>query len=208
MLIIKKSITLIAFIFLSNIVYAQNFKHDTEVFKILKISEWKQFKKEKRFYGSEDDLIDGFIHLSTKDQLSRVLIKYFTNEIVYIVKFKTNSFGKNLKWENDYPHLYNRPLRTREIIGVDKSVPPHRAIFWVKALGSGVSQRNACKDANNKTVYKADSKCRDLGFTDYKVIKIKNCKTTYDGDDCDESDGGGYSCPDAFAKFSMKVKCI
>lgn len=80
------------------------------VFKILRENEWEHFERTRLFHGSIHDQRDGYIHLSTADQLGPVLEKYFEGVSVYIVAFSPSIFGLNLIWENNYPHLYNVPL--------------------------------------------------------------------------------------------------
>ncbi len=95
------------------------------VYKILRGPEWSEFKKHRKFGGSERDLRDGFIHLSPADQVERIIQKYFSAErSVYIVKFSHIPFLKRLVWEpaSDgtlYPHLYNGPLNFDEIESVE-----------------------------------------------------------------------------------------
>ena len=86
------------------------------VYKIFTESEWKIFQDTGKFEGSADDLRDGFIHLSTKDQLARVIEMFFSNiHPLYIAKFSSSAFVQGLKWEisdsNEiYPHLYKYAL--------------------------------------------------------------------------------------------------
>lgn len=87
------------------------------IFKVLRVNEWNQFKVQGQFAGSEHDQRDGFIHLASGDQLSRVLKKYFKDEPVYIAGYQAEDFGENLLWENSYPHLYEVPLLIGQTIG-------------------------------------------------------------------------------------------
>ena len=47
------------------------------VYKICSKNEWKNAVTEKFYTGSEVDNKDGFIHLSTKEQLKETVIKHF-----------------------------------------------------------------------------------------------------------------------------------
>lgn len=86
------------------------------VYKIMRAGEWSFFSNEGRFDGSEADLKDGFIHLSKKDQLKRVIDKYFSDSRpIYVAKFSKPSFLQQLVWEEAssgglYPHLYDSAL--------------------------------------------------------------------------------------------------
>tara|TARA_B100000886_G_C20126876_1_gene368253 strand:- start:5 stop:349 length:345 start_codon:yes stop_codon:yes gene_type:complete len=83
------------------------------VFKILTLNEWKQFKENKIFKGSKLDLISGFIHLSSREQLEETLnIHYLNENNLVIVKLMAYFLKKNLKWEKSrnnqlFPHLFD-----------------------------------------------------------------------------------------------------
>lgn len=91
------------------------------VFKILRQDEWKDFKNKGYFIGNSDDIRDGFIHLSPKEQVQRIIKKYFANDRpLFVVKYTDLNFLKMLRWELSnsgdlYPHLYNTPLYLHEI---------------------------------------------------------------------------------------------
>ena len=82
------------------------------VYKILRISEWAAAKKAAAFRGSPDDLRDGFIHLSTADQLRATVEKHFSNESpLMLLVIATEPLGERLRWEvsrggQKFPHLY------------------------------------------------------------------------------------------------------
>ena len=47
------------------------------IYKICKISEWNSAQKKKIFSGTKKDIVDGFIHLSNKNQVRGTLKKYY-----------------------------------------------------------------------------------------------------------------------------------
>jgi len=51
-----------------------------KVFKILTESEWKECQETGQFEGSADDLRDGFIDLSTKEQVDEVIERFFSGQ--------------------------------------------------------------------------------------------------------------------------------
>ena len=59
------------------------------VYKICSVNEWKKFQKEKKLYGTKKDLLDGYIHLSSRGQINVTLKKYFFK--VVGTKGKANS---------------------------------------------------------------------------------------------------------------------
>lgn len=90
------------------------------IFKIFRPAEWAAFQAEGRFDGSPDDLRDGFIHLSTEEQLPGTLAKHFANETGLIVAEVAPGDDPALRWEASrggalFPHLY-RPLRAADVI--------------------------------------------------------------------------------------------
>tara|TARA_B110000014_G_scaffold129036_1_gene88938 strand:- start:648 stop:992 length:345 start_codon:yes stop_codon:yes gene_type:complete len=82
------------------------------IYKICTSSEWSNFKKNEKFFGSKQDLVDGYIHLSNKNQIQATLKKHYYNKSkLILLKVKTASL-KNLIWEKStegklFPHLYS-----------------------------------------------------------------------------------------------------
>ncbi len=91
------------------------------VYKVFTRSEWSSFRETGRFGGSADDLRDGFIHLSTKEQINGVIEKHFSGKHpLYVAEFSNPDFLKKLEWEASslnevYPHLYGSDLFVNEI---------------------------------------------------------------------------------------------
>lgn len=82
------------------------------VHKICTENEWQQLQENGRFFGSPDDLRDGFIHFSASDQVARTAAKFFAgrSDLVLIV-VNPARLGSALRWEASasgalYPHLY------------------------------------------------------------------------------------------------------
>ena len=87
------------------------------VFKILRSAEWEGARQRGVFSGSADDRRDGFIHLSTREQLEGTLAKHFAGESgLVVLEIRTDAV--TLKWEASrggalFPHLYaDLPLRS------------------------------------------------------------------------------------------------
>jgi len=91
------------------------------VFKILRAVEWDTLCQAKTFSGSADDLRDGFIHLSTSEQLQGTLDKHFAGEReLIVVELSGRGLGPALKLELSrgglrFPHLY-RPLDMSDVV--------------------------------------------------------------------------------------------
>ena len=90
------------------------------VFKIFRPAEWEYLSDNKVFDGSVDDKRDGFIHLSTADQVAGTLAKYYTDgQDIILAQISTNLIAEHLKYETsrggqDFPHLY-KPLKMSAI---------------------------------------------------------------------------------------------
>ena len=97
-----------------------------KVYKIFTESEWKDFQEAGQFNGSADDRRDGFIHLSTKEQVDGVIERFFSGKRpLYIAEFSGFNFLQKLKWEIStsggvYPHLYGDNLLPGEVTGFVK----------------------------------------------------------------------------------------
>lgn len=83
------------------------------VFKILREDEWRDAATTSSFDGSPADRQDGFIHLSTFEQLAGTATKHFAGETeLKILVFDAETWtGEQLKWEPSrggalFPHLY------------------------------------------------------------------------------------------------------
>ena len=93
----------------------------TPVVKLLRAGEWAAFTAAGAFAGSADDLRDGYIHLSTPDQVAGTVAKWFAGEAgVMAVTVDADALGADLRWEParggvNFPHLY-RPLRLADVV--------------------------------------------------------------------------------------------
>ena len=87
------------------------------VYKILVRDAWDDACRSGVYHGSADDLRDGFIHLSSRAQLSGTLAKYFLGQNnLLLISFDSSDLGGKLKWEASrggkfFPHFYG-PLPT------------------------------------------------------------------------------------------------
>ncbi len=97
------------------------------VFKILRRAEWDAFRAEGVSRGAPVDLADGFIHLSTAEQVAGTAARHFASESdLVLVALDAGRLGPDLRWEPSrggalFPHLY-RPLRLADVVW-DKSLP-------------------------------------------------------------------------------------
>ena len=82
------------------------------IYKICTIKEWQKASSLGVFNGTEKDLIDNYIHFSTKDQLVKTLSTHFKEE-KDLCLLKLSSKKLKIKWElsreNElFPHLYDK----------------------------------------------------------------------------------------------------
>lgn len=84
----------------------------TIIYKIFRAGEWRQAQASGVFSGSADDLRDGFIHFSTKEQLEGTAARHFAGEgDLVLAAVDANALGEALRWEPSrngqlFPHLY------------------------------------------------------------------------------------------------------
>ncbi|MGH6748690.1 MAG: DUF952 domain-containing protein [Methyloceanibacter sp.] len=85
---------------------------DGTVYKVLRSTDLAEAKAQGRFDGSADDARDGFIHLSSGDQLESTLAKHFPGrKDLVLLALDSEGLGERLQWEPSrggplFPHLY------------------------------------------------------------------------------------------------------
>ena len=81
-------------------------------FKILTAGQWAMFEAEGVFTGAPVDVADGYIHLSTADQLDETMAKHFAGQTDLVVaEIDLASLGDIVRWEISrggarFPHIY------------------------------------------------------------------------------------------------------
>ncbi|GAA2396690.1 DUF952 domain-containing protein [Dactylosporangium salmoneum] len=98
------------------------------IYKILLPAEWDAFEAAGVFEGSPLDLADGYVHLSTAEQVSRTAGRFFAGAGELVVAAVDEApLGGALRWEtNDhgtFPHLY-APLPMSAVAGVRRFDSP------------------------------------------------------------------------------------
>ena len=94
-------------------------------FKVLTPQQWADFERERVFRGAPVDVADGYIHLSTADQLEGTLAKHFAGQIgLMIAEVDLTLFGDAIRWEESrggdlFPHLYGE-LPIHAIVSVQR----------------------------------------------------------------------------------------
>ncbi len=91
-----------------------------EIYKIFRAAEWTDLQENGVTNGAPIDLADGYIHLSTFEQVRETVAKHFTQESdLVILGLSADKLSADLKWEVSrgdalFPHLY-RALKTTDI---------------------------------------------------------------------------------------------
>ena len=81
-------------------------------FKIFTADQWATFKRDGVFTGAPVDLSDGYIHMSTADQLDETLAKHFAGQNdLTIAEVDLTALGESVRWEVSrgnqlFPHIY------------------------------------------------------------------------------------------------------
>lgn len=82
------------------------------IFKLCAAREWEAAIEAGEYRGSPDDLRDGFIHFSTREQLAETAAKHFAGqEGLLLVEVDAGRLGEALRHEPSrggalFPHLY------------------------------------------------------------------------------------------------------
>ncbi len=96
----------------------------TRIYKLVSRADWKAAEASGVFNGAAIDIADGFIHLSTAEQVKETATKYFAGRTdLLLVAVDAAALGEALKWEISrggalFPHLY-APLPFEKIARVD-----------------------------------------------------------------------------------------
>lgn len=91
-----------------------------QIFKIFTKSEWLTLRNTKQTTGAPIDVADGYIHLSSPEQVEETAAKHFAGQDdLFLLGLDSDALGDALKWEPSrggalFPHLY-RPLHLSDI---------------------------------------------------------------------------------------------
>ncbi|MEM7499327.1 MAG: DUF952 domain-containing protein [Pseudomonadota bacterium] len=98
------------------------------VFKLLTAEEAASLAADGRFEGSPADLADGFVHLSTAEQVPGTAHRHFAGRgPLTLLALEAGPLGEALRWERSrggalFPHLY-RPLEAADIAWQEPYAP-------------------------------------------------------------------------------------
>ena len=95
-----------------------------QIYHICRVEEWEEAQNTGRYYGSSQDLTDGFIHFSTRGQIAGSARKHRKGQTgLILLTVDPVTLGNALKWEESrsgdfFPHLY-APLLTEAVFRRD-----------------------------------------------------------------------------------------
>lgn len=105
--------------------------HPIYIYKITSLELWENAKNTGILKGMPIDIADGYMHFSTKEQLSNTLRLHFKGQgELVILGVNTEGLNSSLKWEVSrggalFPHLYAELKTTMidfvKIIKIDKN---------------------------------------------------------------------------------------
>lgn len=84
----------------------------TTAYKVLSADEMAALERDGRFEGSAVDLADGYVHLSTADQLTETVDKHYSGrDDLHVVAVDLGAHGGQVRFEPSrggdlFPHLY------------------------------------------------------------------------------------------------------
>ena len=94
---------------------------ETTAYKILSDAEMETLEHQGSFAGAPVDLADGYVHLSTAEQLQGTLDKHFAGRAdLWVAAVDLEALGEAVRWEESrggalFPHLY-APLPLSAVI--------------------------------------------------------------------------------------------
>ncbi|WP_343520229.1 DUF952 domain-containing protein [Sphingomonas sp.] len=86
--------------------------HPTTAYKVLTAAQMHALEHDGSFAGAPVDLADGYVHMSTRDQLTETVDKHFAGQDeLWVAAVDLEALGEAVKWEvsrggAEFPHLY------------------------------------------------------------------------------------------------------
>lgn len=109
------------------------------IYKILQSSEWQTLKNTGNFAGSSIDNEDGYIHMSTADQVQGTLDKHYTEgHVLILAQIKASLVTAEIKYEtsrggSEFPHIYGN-LNFDAVIQHWPLTPNNKGVYAARNL--------------------------------------------------------------------------
>lgn len=118
--------------------------NDSIVYKICTASDWASLKAAGQWTGAAIDVKDGYVHLSSADQVAQTLKLHFAGqEGLLLLSVSVETLGDALVWEPSrggalFPHLY-APLPATAVVAVYELLlaPDGRHVLPACVSGAG-----------------------------------------------------------------------
>ena len=108
------------------------------IYKICPEPLWREAEKAGIFVGAPIDVLDGYLHFSTAQQVRETASKHFAGQNnLLLIAIDADSLGSALRYEPScggdlFPHLY--------------ALLPLSAVLWVKSLPLGTEGQHIFPD--------------------------------------------------------------
>ena len=95
---------------------------DALAYKVLTAEQMETLEGDGSFAGAPVDLADGYVHLSTSDQLRETVDKHFAGQDdLHVAAVDLEALGDAVKWEESrggalFPHIYGGPLLLETVV--------------------------------------------------------------------------------------------
>lgn len=82
------------------------------IYKISPRAAWQEARRRGTYHGSADDVRDGFIHMSTAEQVAATLARHFVGQTdLVLAAVDAAMLGDAVRWERSrggalFPHVY------------------------------------------------------------------------------------------------------
>jgi len=89
---------------------------DSIAYKVLTTEQLSALEHDGSFAGAPVDLADGYIHLSTAEQLAGTIDKHFAGQTgLQLVAIDLDALDDKVRWEESrggalFPHIYDAPI--------------------------------------------------------------------------------------------------
>ncbi len=113
---------------------------ETIAYKLLLGEEMAVLEQDGYFAGAPIDLADGYIHMSTAEQIDETARRYFADKPdVHVVAVDLEALGEALRWEPSrggdlFPHLY-APLTMASVIAFGPIDRDHEGAIRLPVAG-------------------------------------------------------------------------
>ncbi len=117
---------------------------ESHIYHMCRRDEWRAAEGQGRYFGSSQDIAEGFIHFSTASQVAASAAKHRAGQAnLVLLEVVADDLGDALKWEpardgDLFPHLYG-PLPVAAVTAVRDLPLDDRGVHVFPALPPGAT---------------------------------------------------------------------